>query len=662
MDMSSLFRTQLISSSTNPILNSFLLTGIDIITKYAEEIIKYYLEKYKSNSEKKLKNFVSNITDNSSVLILEKSFKDKNNIEINNDTDTDAVLHFISNLSHVKGLYLNNFNKYIFNCRDEFEIDTDIKCKLISSSKSELSIETISIQLSSSVLNMKEIRDFVTKCKKNYLIEKKNKLGKGKYFFNQIRGLRDTECTFSRHEFSTNRTFENIFFNDKEELEKRIKIFHTDKSWYDKRGIPHSLGLLFHGIPGAGKTSSIKAIAKYTNRHIININTSYIKTKTQLTNLFYETKINVIFEGQTEILEIPLNERLYIFEDVDCMGASLFERTSQKYKDYQKQQKEFKEKMNNTANQMNINTKTLNTDKDEIDLSVMLNILDGTLEIPGRIVIFTSNHPDQLDNALIRPGRIDMIINFKHTNTQVFKDLYKLYLEKNPSDKLLKIFPDNFWSPSHAARFLFKHINSDEKIIYNELLKEIELKKNEEIELKEKENELKKNEEIESKEKNLLNNLELKNDELIKQIETNKELIKQIEFNEKDKTLSKKELNNIKKEKENILNKIKIKENEQKQIKMDLAYANQFKNYEFNDNDIHDLLKLSISEREEKLDDRRMFIQLKNKLGMRDTENISTINNPVGSQSNKTLIEPYFNQEGYDNNNTENNELLKMFS
>lgn len=44
---------------------------------------------------------------------------------------------------------------------------------------------------------------------------------------------------------------------------------------------------------------------------------------------------------------------------------------------------------------------------DALNLSGILNALDGVVDCPGRIVIMSSNHPERLDNALIRPGRID---------------------------------------------------------------------------------------------------------------------------------------------------------------------------------------------------------------------------------------------------------------
>lgn len=40
----------------------------------------------------------------------------------------------------------------------------------------------------------------------------------------------------------------------------------------------------------------------------------------------------------------------------------------------------------------------------------LLNVLDGVVDTPGRIVIMTTNQVDVLDPALIRPGRIDKTI------------------------------------------------------------------------------------------------------------------------------------------------------------------------------------------------------------------------------------------------------------
>lgn len=49
--------------------------------------------------------------------------------------------------------------------------------------------------------------------------------------------------------------------------------------------------------------------------------------------------------------------------------------------------------------------------KDALNLAGILNVLDGVVDTPGRIVILTTNCPDSLDPALIRPGRINKVLH-----------------------------------------------------------------------------------------------------------------------------------------------------------------------------------------------------------------------------------------------------------
>ena len=80
---------------------------------------------------------------------------------------------------------------------------------------------------------------------------------------------------YTEFQFESGKSFKNVFFPQKDTLIKRLDFFRDNKSWYKSRGIPYTLGLLLHGIPGCGKTSTIKAIANHTQRHIVSGNKPY---------------------------------------------------------------------------------------------------------------------------------------------------------------------------------------------------------------------------------------------------------------------------------------------------------------------------------------------------------------------------------------------------
>jgi len=56
-----------------------------------------------------------------------------------------------------------------------------------------------------------------------------------------------------------------------------------------------------------------------------------------------------------------------------------------------------------------------------------LNVLDGILEIDGRMLIITTNYPEKIDEALLRPGRIDIKIELKEATSKIIKCI----LQKN---------------------------------------------------------------------------------------------------------------------------------------------------------------------------------------------------------------------------------------
>jgi hypothetical protein len=102
--------------------------------------------------------------------------------------------------------------------------------------------------------------------------------------------------------------------------------------------------------------------------------------------------------------------------------------------------------------------------KDPIDLSFLLNLLDGTLEASGRILAISSNFPERIDRALIRPGRIDMIVHFKKCNRQILREMVSSFYDKEDTDWTSEEL-DYKWSPAEVNQILFRNFKNLEEAI-----------------------------------------------------------------------------------------------------------------------------------------------------------------------------------------------------
>lgn len=59
-----------------------------------------------------------------------------------------------------------------------------------------------------------------------------------------------------------------------------------------------------------------------------------------------------------------------------------------------------------------------------VTLSGLLNAIDGVASQEGRVLIMTTNHPELLDDALVRPGRVDMKIEFTRASKDQIRELF----------------------------------------------------------------------------------------------------------------------------------------------------------------------------------------------------------------------------------------------
>lgn len=376
----------------------------------------------------------------------------------------DAVVHYVTTLPAMKNLISVTHHDYLPNEFDAICLEPDVYFELTDMKIDDGQLTIVKFKLFCYEHDVQHLQAFIDNCNTDYERRMLNKLGTNKYFFDQMVPMKSkgtqnplptTHLVYTKTKFTTNRTFKNVFFEERPHVETRTNFFLKHRDWYDKKGIPYTLGFMFHGSPGTGKTSTVKAIANEARRHIINIQLSEIKTKQQLHHLFFNDEIHVHNGISTEKYTIPVNERLYVIEDIDAMGDVVLRR-------------EWKKPTAESVAPKPTGDPFFDRDhgeeKETLDLSFLLNLLDGTLEANGRILIITTNFPERIDRALIRPGRIDMIVDFKKCNLAIIREMIASFYEKDYE------IPDNpamnyRWSPAEVNQILFRNFNDPEQAI-----------------------------------------------------------------------------------------------------------------------------------------------------------------------------------------------------
>lgn len=415
-------------------------------------LVKNALETYMHNRIKK----VNLLTYTSHI----EFYRDYSNTD-ETQTYVDAIIYHISQLNSV--IKLQHRKIYIVNSMDEFEITKDIKGKVKRITEKDNNINEIVFQIYSYNLSLNKLREWADSVYEVYKTELQTGFGKYKFYFNHKIGgsnlpFDSQHLIFEMNKFETNKSLSNLFGEQIQTVTERIKLFQNDKEWYENKGIPYTFGLLLHGVPGCGKTSLIKAISKDTQRHILNIKLSSSITLTQLRNLFYSDKIKIFTDTNTPLhyITIPVEQRIYVMEDVDCLTSLLNQRSTKQEEILSEEDiKAIKMLGKERWEQM----KNLNTDK--VTLSDILNIIDGVLETPGRILILTTNYPEKLDTALLRPGRIDLLVNFTECNTlqlrQMFEHFYDGEFDFNYS--LL----ENSYTPAYIQEIFLRYMKNPQK-------------------------------------------------------------------------------------------------------------------------------------------------------------------------------------------------------
>jgi SpoVK/Ycf46/Vps4 family AAA+-type ATPase len=361
--------------------------------------------------------------------------------------------------------FVEKESEYEIYQEEVFKFTDDISGQVTQETKEKVKFQerteykdVYTLKIFSKTKSLTEIQDWIAEQVKVYKKYIRSKTCNNQLLVSVAYNQSEKNIDIESYEWISTVTFENSYFHDKDKILKKIDFFLNNKKWYQEHGIPYNLGILLYGEPGGGKTRFIKQLMNYTGRHGIDIKLNDSFDFYKLKNLIHDEQV-----GDDYI--ISQDKRIIIFEDIDAVGDILKERDDNNTDMFKEiltdDENSNKNNKKRTKDLLRLIEKKQNTNT----LSYFLNIIDGLNECSGRIIIMTTNRINHLDKALIRPGRIDIKIEFnKCTLYDIYhmlclfwkdeckkysisvKDLYPSLNNKYTSAEIISIFrrSDNF--------------------------------------------------------------------------------------------------------------------------------------------------------------------------------------------------------------------------
>ena len=234
-----------------------------------------------------------------------------------------------------------------------------------------------------------------------------------------------------------NKTFDTLFFEDKETLVSMLNRFKTRTLYPAFVPMENKLGILLHGPPGTGKSGVIQAIANYTKRHVINIDLTNIKTRSALDT----------------IMNVDRKTHMFVFEEIDTMGELVADRKTAAPKASESVEKRM-ERLEEMALTMASNKPGNRPEKkqDVLTLGYLLQKIDGLISNEDTIFVATSNHPERLDPAMLRPGRFGFQLELSYCSRNMLTDIIGMMCQLSEEKKrsFMGRIPElacDVWSP-----------------------------------------------------------------------------------------------------------------------------------------------------------------------------------------------------------------------
>lgn len=167
-------------------------------------------------------------------------------------------------------------------------------------------------------------------------------------------------------------------------IREDIKEFLGQEKEYAALGLPYHRGILLHGLPGTGKTSTASAIASDLGLDVYYVALSSVKNDDALVGMLRQVSPRSVL----------------LLEDIDIAHA----------------------------------VREREDGKQGVTMSGLLNALDGLTTPHGVIIIMTTNHIDVLDDAIKRPGRVDLLEEVSAVDSEQLERLCEQFIGHVPAN------------------------------------------------------------------------------------------------------------------------------------------------------------------------------------------------------------------------------------
>ena len=267
------------------------------------------------------------------------------------------------------------------------------------------------------------------------------------------------ENLINRGKLEANRVFDSLYFEGKSGIVNVLTQFREGRLFPKHLPIDNKLGIILHGPPGTGKTGFVAATANLLKRDILIVNMNRLKTRKDL----------------DEVMDYDKSTHIWVFEEFDCAPGVAKRGSADEViqKPVQIDQNAYtmmllaqRDKSDEIMRQMR-DEKTANDDR--LDLQYLLMKLDGLESANNRIIIATTNHPERIDPALLRPGRFGIQLNLTYCTTQMLRDIIGMVFQLTDFEKEqldLTNVKTNTWTPAEILQLGITKGSADSVINY----------------------------------------------------------------------------------------------------------------------------------------------------------------------------------------------------